>query len=534
MTQITPAYSDILIIGAGLAGMQVALRTASRRVRLVDPGEVGKTGASPWAKGGVAAALGPGDTPAFHAADTEAAGAGICVSEVVRMVCEAAPGALDELISRGVPFDRDAAHSLALSHEAAHTHRRVVRAGGDQSGKIICEVLARKLRAESRITLDEGARAHELIVDGERVVGAWIRRADGEIMPVLARATVLATGGAGQLFARTSNPASALGQGLTLAFNAGAALADLEFIQFHPTGLWTGERQIGQPVPLLSEAIRGEGARLVNHRGERFMLDIHPGAELAPRDIVARAIWAQQAAGGQVFLDATRLKEPVSRRFPGAYRDCLAAGIDPDAAPIPVSPVAHYHMGGIQVDLDGRTTMPGLWACGEVAATGLHGANRLASNSLLEALVFGARVANSVHASLDVVADTDMNIDAPTGFKRDLPKLLPHAHQSSHAHQNDVLLQQVQSIMWTDVGLIRHAAGLKLAINQLDALSTRTTLGSDIAHTITLASLIAAAALRREESRGAHYRSDFPSTIAEWCSRSILDQSGLRTEECIF
>jgi len=515
-------FSDILVIGGGLAGMQVALHASGDlRVTLVEGGVIGESGASPQAKGGVAVAVGEGDSPGFHAADTEVAGAGFCDAEIVKLVCDAGPARLDELLWAGVPFDRAEDERLVLNHEAAHSHRRVVRAGGDRSGRLICATLARNLRETPNIELRQGCTVVELICEGERVVGACLEHRDGRREVVIAQATVLATGGLGQLYARSSNPPEARGTGLSLAMRAGARLVDLEFVQFHPTGLWAGTQAVGQPVALLSEAIRGEGAHLVNERGQRFMCEIHPDAELAPRDIVSRGIWAQQARGESVYLDATALGKSFARRFPSAYEDCQRAGFNPATDRLPVSPVAHYHMGGVKVDADGRTSAKGLWACGEVASTGLHGANRLASNSLLEALVFGERVARSA-------AEVARIRNAPLSARANLDLMQwPDAPDCAAAER---ALQQVRALMWATVGVVRNGAELERTLEQFDQMAARFPARSAIHDTITLASLIALAALRRCESRGGHYRSDFPQPSPDWQKHTIFDSSGICSE----
>lgn len=515
-------FTDILVIGAGLAGMQVALHVGDGLgVTLVDGGVIGESGASPHAKGGVAVAVGEGDSPAFHAADTEVAGAGFCDADIVKLVCDAGPARLAELLQAGVPFDRAEDERLVLNHEAAHSHRRVVRAGGDRSGRLICATLARRIRESATIELRQGCTVVELISQAQRVLGACLQHRDGRREVVMARATVLATGGLGQLYARSSNPAEACGTGLTLAMRAGAKLVDLEFVQFHPTGLWAGTQAMGAPVALLSEAIRGEGAHLVDEQGRRFMCAIHPDAELAPRDIVSRGIWEQQARGESVYLDATALGESFARRFPSAFEDCQRAGFNPATDRLPVSPVAHYHMGGVKVDADGRTSVKGLWACGEVASTGLHGANRLASNSLLEALVFGERVARSVSEAVkNRLVPLQMGADLDLTQWPDTPDCADAARA----------LQQVRALMWATVGVVRNGADLERTLEQLDLMAARFPARSAIHDTITLASLIALAALRRCESRGGHYRSDFPQSSPDWQKHTIFDASGICSE----
>ncbi len=521
MTDTPIHHTQVLVIGAGLAGMQVALNLGERRVTLVTSGELGSAGASPRAKGGIAVPVSASDHPRLHAADTMNCGAGLCHDRAVQVATEEGYRRLRGLVDLGVEFDRADTGALALGREAAHSRRRIVRAGGDRTGAAVCATVAAQLRGDERITLVENRRAVALICDdsqgARRVRGAWLVDADGHLEAVLAKATVLATGGLGQLYAYTSNPLEARGEGLLLAQQAGAELVDLEFVQFHPTALATAAK----PLPLLSEAIRGEGAILVDDTGERFMIAEHELAELAPRDVVARAIWRRRQRGHEVFLDV-RAIDDFARRFPAAFADCRAHGLAPDRERLPVVPVAHYHMGGVAVDLDGRTSVDGLWACGEVAATGLHGANRLASNSLLEAMVFGARAGTSVADALDATARSAAPFSAPPRLAR------PSARVAGRVDAD--VLAQVQAIMWHDVGLTRSAAGLERALGELDALAQEHPADQPSGALISLASLIALAALRRQESRGAHYREDFPDARDAWRRRLVFSDDGLITE----
>ena len=382
------APEPVVIVGAGIAGLATALSLAPAPVVVVTQATLATEAATGWAQGGIAAALGPDDSPELHAADTLRAGGGLGDPSIVAMVAAQAPACIEALIGWGVRFDRDPDGGTALGLEAAHARARVAHAGGDASGRRILDSLVAAVRRQPSIAVIEGFRATDLALGEDGVVGLYGIQ-DGRSRLLAARAVVLATGGIGGLYAATTNPLGAVGSGLTLAARAGAVLRDLEFVQFHPTALALG----ADPMPLATEAIRGEGAILVDGRGERFMADV-PGAELAPRDVVARAIWRQIAAGQEVFLDARiALGSRFARRFPTVTAICHAAGLDPARQPIPVRPAAHYHMGGVAVTASGRTTVPGLWACGEVAATGLHGANRLASNSLLEAVAFAGWVA---------------------------------------------------------------------------------------------------------------------------------------------
>ena len=474
----------VVVVGAGIAGLATALSLAPAPVTVVTQAPLETEASTGWAQGGIAAALGPDDAPALHAADTIRAGAGLCDEAVVGQVTGEAASCIEALIGWGVGFDRNADGSLALGLEAAHSRRRVAHAGGDASGRPILQALARAVRSQPSITVLEGFGATDLMLDDGMVSGVLGRR-DDQPLRLPARAVVLATGGVGGLFAATTNPLGAIGSGLVMAARAGAVLRDLEFVQFHPTAMALG----GDPMPLATEAIRGEGAILVNGRGERFMADV-PGAELAARDIVARAIWEQIAAGESVFLDAaTALGERFAMRFPTVSARCRAAGIDPARQPIPVRPAAHYHMGGIEVDMRGRATVPGLWACGEVAATGLHGANRLASNSLLEAVVCARRLAADL-------------LGQPAGAGTRRPFYLCPRPQRSAA-------MEVRRLMEETVGVVRDRPSLELAVRTLSRLAA----GDSPSDGALAGLLIAAAALQRAESRGGHCRRDHPEAV---------------------
>jgi L-aspartate oxidase len=464
-----------VIIGAGLAGMMTALLLAPRPCVLVTRGRLGEQAASAWAQGGIAAAVGPDDSPALHAADTIAAGDGLCDPAVVARITQAGPAAIATLSRFGTLFDRDPAGALSLGLEAAHGRRRIVHAGGDATGRTITEALAQAVRATPSVTLLEGCDVRRILTAEGGVSGVLLQRG-GETMVVPAGQVVIATGGVGGLFAHTTNPRGALGQGLALAARAGARLAELEFVQFHPTALDIGR----DPMPLVSEAVRGEGAALIDETGDRFLED-----DLAPRDVVSRGVWRHMARGHRVFLDARRALGPrFAARFPGITAACLAAAIDPATAPIPIRPAAHYHMGGIAVDAEGRSSVPGLWACGEASATGLHGANRLASNSLLEAAVCAGWVAQSVAG------------DTRRGGQVSEPEPAPRSDAPPQ-----------RAVMTQGLGVLRNAAGMQQAVAALHPLA-----GHDDAALAAL--LIATAALRRRESRGGHFRTDFPVRAA--------------------
>lgn len=474
----------VIVVGAGVAGLATALRLAPLPVTVIAGSGLGTGAATALAQGGIAAALGADDGNEYHAADTLAAGAGLSEPDVALRVARAASGAIDWLSGHDAPFDRDAGGELLLGLEAAHCRRRIVHAGGDKTGFAVLETLIRAIGKAAHVTVTDNLRADALLQDGEgRVIGVTASTPSGETITLRARAVVLATGGCGALYASTTNPLSATGSGLALAARAGAVMRDMEFVQFHPTAIAAG----ADPMPLATEALRGEGAILVDEHGERFMAAV-PGRELAPRDVVARAIFAQIAAGRRVFLDA-RLGG-LERRFPGVVALCRAHGIDPARKPIPVRPAAHYHMGGIRVDAAGRSSLAGLWACGEVASTGLHGANRLASNSLLEALAFAEWIADDIRGQTRASGSA---LPAPSPVRR---------------HTSEALAD-IRALMDASVGVLRDADGLAGAVQRLHGLATDT--GDDSA---IVALMVATGALLREESRGGHCRVDFPAAEA--------------------
>lgn len=502
------ASKSIVIVGAGLAGLFTALRLAPIPVTVLSPVPLGEGAASAWAQGGIAAAVGEGDTPEAHARDTIAAGDGIVDEAVSRLVAAEGPDRIRDLLRYGVPFDRDLEGHFLLSREAAHSAKRVVRVKGDRVGAAIMQALIATVRATPSIRVLEGYAAHRVHIVGGKVAGLHIQRAPEHgsgAGTIEAGAVVLATGGIGQLYAVTTNPAYARGAGLLMAIRAGAVIADAEFVQFHPTALDVGV----DPAPLASEALRGEGATLINRAGERFMQRIHSDGELAPRDVVARGVAAEIAAGRGAFLDCTKaIGKQFPDEFPTVYASCRAAGIDPVTQPLPVAPAEHYHMGGVETDHDGRTSVPGLWAVGEVASTGLHGANRLASNSLLEAVVFGARAAADI-ASTHGDARLGELIEAGTAVS------IPHAGGGTP------LVAQVRRIMSDRVGVLRDAQGLTGAVEDLMVLARHREPGLHVPMA-EVAAFIAIAALLRQESRGGHFRSDFPAPQAGLAHRSRL------------
>jgi L-aspartate oxidase len=402
-----------------------------------------------------------------------------------------------------VHFDTGPDGALLLSREGGHQRRRVLHSGGDSTGAAMMRALVAAGAAAEHVETVPFAFAADLVVMGGRVVGVTVRTDDGERLLALAPAVVLATGGVGRLYAHTTNPPEVTGDGLAMAARAGARVADLEFVQFHPTALAAKH----DPMPLLTEALRGEGALLVDESGERFMLGEHPDAELAPRDVVARAIFRRRQGGGRVYLDATAaVGSSFPERFPTVFELCMEEGIDPRREPVPVAPAAHYHMGGVDADLDGRTSLPGLWAVGEVARSGVHGANRLASNSLLEATVFGQRAGESVRAAMPAPVDEGEAVGAA-----DDPGSAPAAGSTAP------LVAELRRVMDERVGVIRGRAGLAAGLEAIEDLGARVKpVASEARNMIEAARLIARAALVRTESRGAHFRSDYPTPDPAW------------------
>jgi L-aspartate oxidase len=507
--------TDVVIVGGGVAGLTAALHATSRRIRLVTSRPWAAGGSSVHAQGGVAAALAPEDTPKAHAADTLAAGAGLCHDDVVRRVTDEGPGLLRWLLDRGANFDRGGDGELALGLEGAHSRPRVAHAAGDGTGREMVRALAAAVAGREGVTIDQEVLALELVLDRGRVAGLMAVDRHGCKLLYDAPEVVIATGGCGQLWRATTNPTESTGGGLVLAGRAGARLANLEMVQFHPTALATG----GRPLALLSEALRGDGAVLIDSRGQRFMTDEHPLAELAPRDVVARAIWRRMAAGEAVRLDATGLAGDFERRFPTVVGLARDRGFDPLHVALPVTPAAHYHMGGIVTDGDGRSSVPGLWACGEVAFTGLHGANRLASNSLLEALVYGAAVGRGLARTIGPRAHPVRFRRAASGF--DAPAVTPWLDDDPEAA---TIADLVGEIMWRDAGLERDAAGLRRAAWDLVELGRRLAPGvSEVRSMVELARLVVASAASRTESRGAHFRRDIPWPSDSWRQDTLVE-----------
>ncbi len=513
--------ADVIVIGSGVAGLTTALnaRAANLSVLLVTKANIDE-GSTKWAQGGIAAALGPGDTPDQHKSDTLIAGAGLCDLDAVNVLVTEGPEAVRKLIARGAVFDKAESGEIALTREGGHHRNRILHAGGDATGAEVSRALLAAVQNDEGIEIIE----HALVIDalksksGEvcgvtvHVIGEGSRDGVGQ---ALARAVVIATGGLGQVYSQTTNPAVSTGDGVAMALRAGADVADVEFIQFHPTVLWR-DMSLGGQQPLISEAVRGEGAILLNHKGEHFMQDKHEQADLAPRDIVAKEIFTQmkEANVPHVWLDATAIKD-FKERFPTIYASCLENGIDPTKQLIPVAPASHYSSGGVLVDLNGESTIKGLYVCGESACTGAHGANRLASNSLLEGLVFGARIAEHIAKHLPEQHDPLVN-------EKEKTILLDPAVRIP-----------LQLAMSEGAGVMRSEKSLAGTLLTLEELSKRKTKIADInswevSNLYFLATAIVRSALARTESRGSHWRSDFPVIDIKWQSRIVehLDIDG--------
>ncbi|HEX3653174.1 MAG TPA: L-aspartate oxidase [Rhizomicrobium sp.] len=491
-----------LILGAGLAGLFTALKLSPYPATVIAGARPGQSGSSAWAQGGIAAAVGEGDSWQAHARDTIVAGAGACEPAIVEMVTREAAARIDDLIAFGAPFDRNPDGSVALSREAAHSAARIVHVTGDRAGAEVSRVLAERARATPSITLCEGFYAIELAMENGSVAGVFARYgagSDTRLVLFRSNAVIFATGGIGALYAVTTNPLESRGEGLGMAARAGVAVADLEFVQFHPTAISIGR----DPAPLATEALRGEGAVLIDETGRRFMPAVHADAELAPRDVVARAIHRQIARGHRVFLDCREsIGAKFLRAFPTVYAACVSAGIDPISEPIPVAPAAHYHMGGIATDANGRSSLKGLWAVGECASTGLHGANRLASNSLLEALVFGARAADDVRDNLTPRPHNGLP-PAPHHFALSPPP------------------KRLRDTMSRHLGLERDERGIREGLAGITAVERAANGELSLLNMTAAAKLVASASLVRRESRGAHFRSDYPQADDTF-ARNIL------------
>jgi L-aspartate oxidase len=515
--------TDVVVVGSGVAGLTAALhlREAGLHVTVVTKVNI-DDGSTRWAQGGIAAVLDPLDTPGAHAEDTLVAGVGLGDPAAVGVLVTEGPARVRELMRWGAEFDRYPDGRLMLTREGGHHANRIVHAGGDATGAEVQRALHAAVRRDPWIRLVEHALVLDLLVDpGGRACGVTLHvlgegTEDG-VGAVLARAVVLATGGMGQIFAATTNPVVSTGDGVALALRAGAVVTDVEFVQFHPTALYLGAAAGTDQQPLVSEALRGEGGYLVDADGKRFMLGQHELAELAPRDVVAKAIFREMRATGtdHVFLDARHVPD-LAHRFPTITAACLAIGVDPRADLIPVAPAAHYASGGVRTDLAGRTSIPGLYACGEVACTGVHGANRLASNSLLEGLVFARRIADDIRRDLPPQAD-------------------PAPASTAGGVARTGLRGPLQEAMTRGAGVLRSRASLDGAAGTLAELAAPgdrpNTASWEATNLLTVATALVAAAWRREETRGCHWREDFPSASPRWRGHLLagLDPAGRLT-----
>lgn len=479
------ADRPVLILGAGIAGLWTALKLAPRPVTLVTGSPLGSGAATGWAQGGIAAALGEDDSPALHVKDTLAAGDGLTCVRAAGLLASGIAAEVEALRALGVPFDTDGSGRLKQGLEAAHSRPRIAHVTGDRAGAAILDTLVRAVRAAAHITIREGWRAAALLPSRDGgCAGALLSGPDGQTEIVEANDTVLAMGGAGGLWDVSTSPAGALGQAIAMAARIGAEIADPEFIQFHPTAMDLGR----DPAPLATEALRGAGAILIDREGRRLMDGVHDALDLAPRDIVARTVHRARQTGRGAFLDARdAIGDAFPKRFPTVFAACMESGLDPRTTPIPVAPAAHYHMGGVFTDLDGRTCVDGLWAVGECAANGLHGANRLASNSLAEGLVFGARVAHAIRMR--------PGPDRIALRAEPAPVLSPLA------------LTRLSQAMGAECGVERTGAGLERLLGILDGLTAR----YGEADPLLAARFVVTGALRRQESRGSHWRLDYPA-----------------------
>ena len=508
-------HIDFLVIGAGIAGLSAAIRLARAGSVLVVTKEELAESNTAYAQGGIAVAISGDEDVALHYEDTLAAGDGLVNPEAARVLVEQGPQRVEELLAWGTAFDRENGE-LMLTREGAHSRSRILHANGDATGREIAVSLLRHVRTLPNIRLMEWTTGINFLTYNNRVIGVTLLDGEGGILTVHARATLLASGGAGQVYSDTTNPAVATGDGIAMAYRAGAAVSDMEFYQFHPTAF----SQPGAPRFLLSEALRGEGAYLVNAHGERFMQRYHPLLELAPRDVVARAI-TREGIDGPVYLDMRHVAKDLHARFPGISRFLANYRLDLNRDLIPVRPAAHYLMGGVLTDVHGRTTLPGLYAAGEAACTGVHGANRLASNSLLEGLVFGALAADAMIA--DAAQQPD-NIPA-------VSPQLPSTEATTPDADTERWIEDLRSNMWCYAGLLRDAEGLETMQRNLGALAATMPRGLsrraiEARNLHTVASIIVASALSRHESRGAHYRNDYPRHLPT-ASHSVMQNGQL-------
>lgn len=526
LSQLPIVETDVLVIGSGIAGLYTAIRASKHNQVLMITKKSLLESNTRYAQGGIAAVIAEDDSPAYHLQDTLVAGAGLCRREAVEALVNEGPDGVQELIRLGTLFDVENGE-LALTQEGAHSHRRILHANGDATGYEIVRALAAQASAHSGIEVWDEHFVIDLITDHGECVGALIQKSDGTKVFVKARATVLCSGGAGQLYRYTTNPEVATADGVAMAYRAGAVIRDMEFIQFHPTSLCYP----GAPRFLISEAVRGEGAFLRNIKGERFMERYHPQLELAPRDIVARAIVSEMEMTNStfVYLDITHESaELIKHRFPTIYETCMRYGLDMTTDWIPVAPAAHYMMGGVKTDLNGESSIGRLFACGEVSSTGVHGANRLASNSLSEAIVFGHRIVERIQTLPPL---NSIQIETPA----------PHSVGNSKWNEQQPISERrlrLQKLMVRQVGLRRNGAGLQGALDKLESemhifnylLTHKEEM--EYANLLTCAWLVTSGALHRQESRGAHFREDFPlRDDVAWQKHSLQQREQAIVEE---
>ena len=540
---------DFLVVGAGIAGLRAVCELGRHGTVLCLAKQALTESNTQYAQGGIAVAMAPDDSSALHLADTIAAGAGLVNEAAAKVLCSEGPERVRELIEWGVHFDRDEHGELAFTREGAHCRSRVLHADGDSTGREMARALYARAAAMPNVSFAAHGFCRELLLSEGRVVGVELLHDDGRVQKITARAVLLATGGLGVVFANTTNPDTATGDGPALAARAGATLEDMEFVQFHPTALYLK----GAPRFLISEAVRGEGAYLLNARGERFMLGEHPMAELAPRDVVARAIHRQVMESGEadaaVYLDLRHLDATQLRaRFPRIAETCRKFGIEFGRDLIPIRPAAHYAMGGVRTDLDGRTTLPGLYAAGEAACTGVHGANRLASNSLLEGLVYGARAAQAMAKEASPAASKEAvkaeEAASPKTSEAEIQTVVCGGVTGTRAASGEdvtALRHKARELMETHVGMVRTAEGLAEAITRLKVIHRQLlwhedrlrpdALEIETRNIMECGLAIARSALERRESRGSHWRSDYPATDdAHFRRHSLLDADKARLE----
>jgi L-aspartate oxidase len=499
--------NSIVIVGAGLAGLFTAIKLAPLNVVIVASKKLGSGTSSQWAQAGIAAAMGKSDSILSHLKDTIDVGGGIVDEKIAELVITNGPSRVNDLIALGVPFDKDTNNELILRKEAAHQHNRIVSVRGDMTGKKIMETLTQIVKKSDHIRIIEGYNATELHQIDGKIQGISIQK-ENKVELINSNCVVLATGGIGQLYKITTNSKEALGDGVGMAARAGAVLSDMEFVQFHPTAFDIGI----DPAPLATEALRGEGALIVNAKDERFIYNSHKDGELAPRDIVARSIFQEQQKGQKVFLDCRGdLGNRMINDFPTVYQLCRNSGINPSEDKIPISPAAHYHMGGILTDENGKTNIEGLYACGENACSGVHGANRLASNSLLEAIVFGDIISKDIKENMNKsIPNKEVRIDITKSKSLSILKL-----------------QELRSIMTEFVGVERDQEGLEKAYSMVQDIYTEYTKNGFLNNSLITSLLIIQSALARKEHRGSHYRKDFPKLNKKLNSRSFITYNDL-------